>query len=375
MKPVPATYLFVTSRMRRTFGRVERRLLRVIAELVAGGATVFVICPPRSPFLDAASAVGATIAQYRLDRFNLVRTRSRIRKYIKRYNPVVAHSTGYEADILLRWAAKGMPVKVVSSVVCGSWPPAAAGPLGSWVHRTLDAASISRCDAVIVDCEELKASIPAATGLPAERIVLDPPTVSLSRVTSEAAMAFQPPVGSPLVGYAGALERNRGLTLLCALPDALASAYPGLTVVIAGEGPGRAGIAHAGQQDRVQLLGRVPSIPAVLAALDVCCFPGTGRGVPSTLMEAAALGRPIVASDVPAVAEMFTDGEEIVLVAPGDSSGFAAAVRALLDDPAAARAMGERARLRVIDEYSAVSTVQRHLALYGRLASANEHDA
>lgn len=374
VKPVPATYLFVTSRMRRTFGRVERRLLRVIGELVASGSTVLVICPPGSPFRDPARAAGATIAPYELDRFNLVRTRSRMRKYIKRYQPAVAHSTGYEADILLRWAASGLPVKVVSSVVCGSWPPAGIGLFGSWVRRTLDAASIGRCDALIVDCQELADRVVAETRLPASRVVLDPPVVNLARVTAEAAAAFERPVGSPLVGYAGALERNRGLNTLAILRDALAGEYPHLHVVVAGEGPGRASVMRAAEQGRLELLGHVPSIPAVLAVLDVCCFPATAPGTPSTLMEAAALGRPIVASAVAGIREMFTHSEQIVLVTPGDDAAFAAAVRGLLAHPAAARAMGERARLRVIDEYSSAATVQRHLALYARLMGATRED-
>lgn len=370
MRPESATYLFVTSRVRRTFGRAERRLLRVIAELLAGGATVLVICPPRSPFRDAARQAGATIAPYQLDRFNLVRTRSRMRKYLKRYRPAVAHSTGYEADILLRWAARDLPVKVVSSLVCGAWPPAGVGPFGSWVRRTLDAASIARCDAVLVDCQELAERVAAIRRLPAERIVLDPPAVDLARVAAQAAEPFEPPAGSPLVGYAGALERNRGLATLGRLRGALSGEFPRLRVLIAGEGPGRVDVVHAAARGDVELLGSVPSIPAVLEALDICCFPTVTSGTPTTLLEAAALGRPIVASAVAGVRELFVDGEQIVLVAPGDDAALAEAVRRLLADPAAAQAMGERARLRVIDEYSSAATVQRHLALYARLMGA-----
>ncbi len=361
--------LFVTSRSADTLGRVERRWLRVMAALIEQGATVFLICTPKAALEEPARRLGVTIAPYKLDKLNLVRTRSRMRKYLKRYGHVLAHSTGYEADVLLRWAAKDLPVKVASSATCGGWPPHGLGWLSTWVRRRLDRDTLPRVDAFFAGCAALVDRLQAA-GLPAERIVLDPPGVDLSRVAREAAGPVTLPAGAPLVGYAGALEHDRGLLALVAAVPALRAAYPDVRVVIAGEGPARARLLPAARDGRIELLGRVQSAPAVLSALDVCVFPVTADGTPTALLEAAALGRPIVASDVHGIADLFADGDEISLVRPGDASVLAEAVLALLAEPARAAGMGSRARMRVVDEYSSSAAVERHLQVYRRLIAA-----
>ncbi len=213
------TYLFVSSRSAETLGRVERRWLRVMAALVERGATVFLICTPKAVLAAPARGLGVTIAPYRLDKFNLVRTRSRMRKYLKRYRPVVAHSTGYEADVLLRWAAKNLPVKVASSAICGSWPPRGVGAFDSWVRRLLDHGSLSRVDAFFADCDDLAERLTAA-GLPRERIVLDPPAVLLSRIARAA------PRGPSTRPPDGLLSGTRGPSSVAAASSCLPRQRP-----------------------------------------------------------------------------------------------------------------------------------------------------
>ncbi len=360
------TFLFVSSRSADTLGRVERRWLRVMEALLARRATVFLICTPKAALEEPARKLGVTIAPYRLDKFNLIRTRSRMRKYLKRYRPALAHSTGYEADILLRWAAKDLPVRVVSSAICGSWPSRGMGALGNWVRRRLERDSLPRVDAFFADCADLMERV-VAFGLPRDRVVLDPPGISLTRVAREAAVPFPVPPGAPLVGYVGALEHSRGLLVLAAAAPALRAAYPDIRVIVAGEGPARARLLPAAADGRIDLLGRVESAPAVLAGLDVCVFPVAEEGTPTSLLEAAALGKPIVASAVHGIADLFDDGTEIVLVPPGEASVLAEAILGLLADPAKAAAMGERARLRLVDQYSSSAAVERHLGVYRKL--------
>ena len=364
-----STFLFISSRSADTLGRVERRWLRVIEALIAKGATVLFIGPPKSPMEGPVYALGATIAPYKLDKFNLIRTRSRLRKYLRRYRPVVAHSTGYEADVLLRWAAKDLPVKVASSAICGAWPPKGMNVFDTWFRRRLDRDTLPRVDAFFADCEDLVVQL-ASAGLPSERIVLDPPGVRLSRVAQQAVLPFVPPAGKPLIGYAGALEHSRGLLVLVAAVPALRAVYPDIRVVVAGEGPARARLLAAGADGRIELLGRVESVPAVLAALDVCVFPVAEEGTPTSLLEAAALGKPIVASAVRGIRDLFDDGDEIALVSPGEASVLARRILGVLADPKAAAVMGNRARLRVVDQYSSLAAVERHLEMYRKLAAA-----
>ncbi|TDB37593.1 MAG: glycosyltransferase family 1 protein [Actinobacteria bacterium] len=360
------TFLFVSSRSADTLGRVERRWLGVMEALIQQGATVFLICTPKAALEEPARKLGVTIAPYKLDKLNLIRTRSRMRKYLRRYRPALAHSTGYEADILLRWAAKDLPVRVVSSAICGSWPPRGMGAFDSWIRRRLERDSLPRVDAFFADCADLAERV-VAFGVPPNRVTLDPPGVSLPRVAREAALPFSAPGGAPLIGYAGALQHSRGLLVLAAAVPALRAVYPDIRVVVAGEGPARARLLPAAADGRIDLLGRVESVPAVLAALDVCVFPVAEEGTPTSLLEAAALGKPIVASAVHGIADLFDDDAEIALVPPGEASVLAEAILGVLADPAKAAAMGERARLRVVDQYSSTAAIERHLGVYRKL--------
>ncbi len=360
--------VFVSSRTAPVMGRVERRMLRVMAALVARGARVQLICTPRSPIEAEAATLGVEIAPYHLDKLNYFRTRSRIRKYLERYHPLVVHSTGLEADLIARWAAREMRTAAVNSVTCVDYPRQGSEALSRFVRRRLDKESLSSADAMVVDCAVTAQRLEAA-GYPADRIVLDPPSVDVREVIEQAEEPFRLPparVSGPVVGYGGRIEDSRGLEVLVAASAILVARGAAEEVLIAGEGPLLKTLQADIQSSRVRYLGWVDSVPAALRLFDIAVFPSTRPGVPTSLLEAAVLGRPIVASRVDGITELFEDGREIRLVKPGDPKALAAAVADLIADPEAAREMGERARLRAIDEYSAPASIERHLELYAR---------
>ncbi|MCL4079341.1 glycosyltransferase family 4 protein [Coriobacteriia bacterium Es71-Z0120] len=362
------TLVFVTSHAGRTLGRIERRWLRVMETLLAHGAHVHLVCALRAPVEGEARARGVTVAPYRLDRFNLVRTRSRLRKYLLRYRPAIVHTTGYEADVVTRWAASDLPVAIVSSATCSSWPPRGTGVFDTWIRQRLDRDTLPRLDAFVVDAPEM-AERAVAAGVPRDRVVLDPPSVRIARVLEEADVDVELPDGCPLVGYAGALSRSRGLMALAAIAPRIKAQHPGACVVVAGEGLARHTLHAAVRDGRIDLVAPVPSVPAVLARLDVCVFPLAEPGVPTPLLEALALGRPTVVTAVPGVAGLLDDGVEALVVPTRDTDALADAVLRLLADPAFASAAGERGRLAAIDRFQAADSVERHLALYRRLAA------
>ena len=80
-----------------------------------------------------------------------------------------------------------------------------------------------------------------------------------------------------------------------------------------------------------------------------------------------AAGTPVVASGLPAVREIMTDGEHGRLVAPDRPAELARAIRVLLEYPGAARAMGERGRRRVREEFAWAETRSKMVAVYRSL--------
>ncbi len=116
---------------------------------------------------------------------------------------------------------------------------------------------------------------------------------------------------------------------------------------------------------------------ARMAAADVLVVPavvardGDRDGVPNVVLEAAALGLPVVACDAGAVGEFVRDGETGRLVAPGDAAAIAVAVRSLLSDRGAARRLAENARKRVENEYNLRENTHRLMDVFIRPEQGN----
>ena len=83
---------------------------------------------------------------------------------------------------------------------------------------------------------------------------------------------------------------------------------------------------------------------------------------PLKVFEYMAAGKPILASDIPALREILRDGETALLLPPGEPEAWAAAARALLRDPGRAAALGARARAAFLAEYTWDARAARILA-------------
>jgi glycosyltransferase involved in cell wall biosynthesis len=290
-----------------------------------------------------------------------------VRKYLRRYDPVIVHSTGLEADLIARWAARELSTAAVDSITCVDWPRSGSTALTRSISRYLDVSTIEDADAIVTDCATFATKL-EGLGVPAERILFDPPSIDVAEVLAQADEPWRPPARplGPLVGYGGRIQASRGLGTLVAASAILDARGALAEVVIAGDGPLLRELREDARSSRVRYLGYVDSVPAVLKQLQIAVFPSVEPGVPTSLLEAAALGRPIVASRVEGISELFADDYEIKLVPPGDAKALAVQIAELLEDPEEAAALGQRARKRTIDEYSSAASIDRHMSLYRR---------
>ena len=107
-------------------------------------------------------------------------------------------------------------------------------------------------------------------------------------------------------------------------------------------------------------------IADVLASSHIAVLPSYGEGLPKTLLEAAACGRPIVATDVPGCREVVRHGVNGLLVPARDARALADAVMVLADDPARRAAMGAEGRRRAEEEFAAARIHRETLQVYER---------
>lgn len=146
-----------------------------------------------------------------------------------------------------------------------------------------------------------------------------------------------PGLGHPLVLAVGRLHAQKGYDVLL---DALPLLGPDVIVAVAGDGPLAASLAARAPQ--VRWLGRRTDVADLYAAADVVVLPSVWEARSLTAQEALLAGRPLVATAVGGLPELLGDGA--LLVPPGDAPALAAAVRALLADPGAARDLAARGR-------------------------------
>jgi glycosyltransferase involved in cell wall biosynthesis len=144
------------------------------------------------------------------------------------------------------------------------------------------------------------------------------------------------PEDAPIVGVVARLEAEKGhRTLVDAWPDVLAR-VPNAWLLIIGEGSERnsleAEAESLGVSERVVFTGRREDVPAVTAALDVAVLPSYREAQGLSVLEAMALNRPVVASNVGGIPEMIENGVSGLLVPPHDCHALAAAIVRLLTD-------------------------------------------
>ena len=104
-----------------------------------------------------------------------------------------------------------------------------------------------------------------------------------------------------------------------------------------------------------------------LGALDIFVMPSLLEGQPLALLEAMAMARPIIASDISGIRETVLDGEQAVLVPPGNPGALADALCKLAKDPEAAARLGANARKKA-EGFSLAGYIGRHAELYAAVA-------
>ncbi len=177
------------------------------------------------------------------------------------------------------------------------------------------------------------------------------------------------PHAAKVIGVAGRLVTDKGHTYLLQAVQRLRARMPHLVICFAGAGPHegalRAEVAARGLSDVVRFLGFRDDIAEVQAAFDIAVLPSVGCDASSaSIKEAMALGVPVIASDIGGARGIVRDGRTGLIVPAGDAGALEEALRRLLEDPDAARAMAQRARTEVAARYSVARLADGTLEAY-----------
>jgi glycosyltransferase involved in cell wall biosynthesis len=172
--------------------------------------------------------------------------------------------------------------------------------------------------------------------------------------------------------FLGQLGNRKGTYDLLQAAARVVNKHPGLKLVMAGDGElGRVRdeVARLGLQDHVEVLDWVSGArkAALLERAAIYALPSYCEGLPMSVLEAMAVGLPIVCTPVGGVPEAITDGLEGLLVVPGDVDALSQALDALLSQLDLRRQMGEAARSKVVNTFSAACVLPQLEAVYRKL--------
>jgi glycosyltransferase involved in cell wall biosynthesis len=128
-------------------------------------------------------------------------------------------------------------------------------------------------------------------------------------------------------------------------------------------------IASRGLEDRVSLLGERSDVPELMRALDVLLLPSEQEPFGRALIEAMAMGVPVLATNVGGPPEIVQEGVQGYLLAPHEPDAWAAAIRGIVEHPERAQEMGRAGRERAARAFSAEQHARAVLDVYRRAAA------
>jgi glycosyltransferase involved in cell wall biosynthesis len=330
------------------------------------GHTVAFCCSPGEG-LDRLECEGFEVHRVPVSRtWNLARhavSLARMHRLMRRGRFDLVHTHTPVAGLLGRVAARLAGVPLVVYTAHGFYFHEGMRPPVRAAMRAIERFGASLSDLVFVQSAEDREEAVRTRIASADRLVhigngVDPDIFDPGR-TAAAGEAVRGELGlgdGPLVGFTGRIVREKGAVEFVRAAGIVARRFPRAAFVMIGaplpsDRDGcLAEIARLrdeqGLQQRLFMTGYRDDVPAVLSVLDLFAMPSWREGMPRSLIEAMAAGLPVVATDIRGCREEVVDGETGILVPPRDADALARGMIGLLEDPHAARRMGEAGRRR-----------------------------
>ena len=309
-----------------------------------------------------------------------------VRRLVHTERPDLVHTTIFEADVAGRIAAWCTGVPVLTTLVNTSYVRerladpnvdrmklAAVRHIDAWTSRHLT-------DHFHAITKAVRDEAAACLRIPLERFTViergrDPVRLGTRSRTRRHDARRRLGIGesAEVLLNVGRQEYQKGQRFLLKAVASLAGSRPRTVLLIAGrKGHASAELRELHEAldlgDRVRFLGHRDDVPELMAAADVFVFPSLYEGLGGAVIEAMALGLPVVASDLPALREVVEHGRSGLLVPPRSPQAIADAVAAVLDAPDRAQSMGARGRTIFEERFTLERSALRMVALYRSVA-------
>jgi len=356
----------------RTWRGGEAQLLHLAEGLARRGHFCIVAGQPGSPLLARAAQKGLKTEPVAMSSewsLSAVRLLSRI---LKRERIQVIHMHTSHACTLGGWAARlaGVPVRIISRRVDFS---VRSNPFRRLKYQW-------GVDRIVAISEGVRAVL-IGDGLDPARIEvirsgIDPRPFDPAYPSVEARREFGIAEKSPVVGCVAHFADHKGHRYLVEAAARVAAAVPDIRFLLVGDGELRPQIELQIKELKLErqiiLTGFRNDIPRLLAAMDIVVLSSHLEGLGTSLLDAMAMARPVVATRVGGIPEMVEDGLTGRLVPPRDPAALADALIELIRRPDEQKRMGEAGRARMLEKFSAEAMVSATEALYLKILSEKQ---
>jgi glycosyltransferase involved in cell wall biosynthesis len=182
----------------------------------------------------------------------------------------------------------------------------------------------------------------------------------------------------PVIGTVARLHRQKGILYLLRAAKEIQGRHPEARIVVVGGGPLEESLRR--QAAKLELgrnflmLGERTDAREILSLFDIFVLPSLWEGLPLVLIEAAALGKPMIATDIDGVREVIRNGENGILVPPRDPAKLAESVIRLIEDPSLASKLGVNAEKEIPLLFPLSRMVEKTQQLYLELTKKTRAD-
>jgi glycosyltransferase involved in cell wall biosynthesis len=303
-------------------------------------------------------------------------TISTVRALYRRIKPDIVHHVAFAPAVLGSIAALGLPVQKLDALAglgfvftSNTLKARLLRPLAQILLRFL----LTRAGTTVLVQNPDDQVMVRRLGVSGEHIALIPGSgVDVDRLTP-----LPEPEGPFTAGFVGRLLYDKGVQVLVRAQEILRARGTAIRVLLAGapDPSNPASIPDDTLQrwrenDGVTLLGHVRDVRTVWAQSHIAVLPSRREGLPMSLLEAAACGRAMIATDVPGCREIARPEVDGLLVPADDPEALADAITQLMRDPALRARYAANARHIALDEFSSRHVATAIVALYARLAAA-----
>lgn len=364
----PRVMLFTDSFSR---GGTERQFVRVVRSLDRSRYDLIIGClHRRGHLLSEAESLGVPIVEFTINslyNFRAAKLFLRLVRFLRREQIQIVHAFDFYTSVFVVPAARiaGVPVVLASRREL-------LNLRSPWQQRAIRVAC-GLATGVVVNsraaCRDLVGLESGSGG----RIEVLPncinlqefePKLSPGEVRRELGLSPR----SIVIGALGNLRPEKDLeTFLLAARDIL-NAIPSAEFLVIGDGPARDSLKRLASDlclsESVHFLSDRSDVPDLVAALDILVMSSYTESFPNAILEAMALGKPVVATNVGGIPELVDEGETGFLVPPRDPKALADRVLYLCRDSARRLQMGRAARMRVESDFTVQEVTARLEGIY-----------